>query len=157
MAGPSPCFCNVIYEDGRHELLIRSTLVKDTLDLRGEYVLLFAQDMTSIRKIEEANRQLMLTSRHDKLTGLLNRAAAEKLISEHLDLVGASSSYCFLLLDIDYFKSVNESLRAPRGGLGPAIHGQFLRNPSGPAMCSAVGVGTSLCFSSRRQSREISA
>ena len=101
-------FCNVIYEDGRHELLIRSTLVKDTLDLRGEYVLLFAQDMTSIRKIEEANRQLMLTSRHDKLTGLLNRAAAEKLISEHLDLVGASSSYCFLLLDIDYFKSVND-------------------------------------------------
>ena len=70
---------------------IRSTLVKDTLDLRGEYVLLFAQDMTSIRKIEEANRQLMLTSRHDKLTGLLNRAAAEKLIAEHLDLVGASS------------------------------------------------------------------
>ena len=35
----------VIYEDGRHELLIRSTLVKDTLDLRGGYVLLFAQDM----------------------------------------------------------------------------------------------------------------
>lgn len=72
--GTVSMFCNVIYEDGRHELLIRSTLVKDTLDLRGEYVLLFAQDMTSIRKIEEANRQLMLTSRHDKLTGLLNRA-----------------------------------------------------------------------------------
>ena len=63
-------FCNVIYEDGRHERLIRSTLVKDTLDLRGEYVLLFAQDMTSIRKIEEANRQLVLTSRHDKLTAV---------------------------------------------------------------------------------------
>ena len=60
--GTVSMFCNVIYEDGRHELLIRSTLVKDTLDLRGEYVLLFAQDMTSIRKIEEANRQLMLTT-----------------------------------------------------------------------------------------------
>lgn len=43
--GTVSMFCNVIYEDGRHELLIRSTLVKDTLDLRGEYVLLFAQDM----------------------------------------------------------------------------------------------------------------
>ena len=58
-------------------------------------MLLFAQDMTSIRKIEEANRQLMLTSRHDKLTGLLNRAAAEKLISEHLDLVGLPPAIVF--------------------------------------------------------------
>lgn len=106
--GTLSMFCNVIYEDGRHELLIRSTLVKDTIDLRGEYVLLFAQDMTSIRKIEEVNRQLMLTSRHDKLTGLLNRAAAEKLISDYLDSVGPASCYCFLLLDIDYFKNVND-------------------------------------------------
>lgn len=50
----------------------------------------------------------MLTSRHDKLTGLLSRAAAEKLIPKHLDLVGAPSSYYFLLSDIDYFKSVND-------------------------------------------------
>ena len=144
-------FCNVIYEDGRHELLIRSTLVMDTLDLRGEYVLLFAQDMTSIRKIEEANRQLMLTSRHDKLTGLLNRAAAEKLISEHLDLVGASSSYCFLLLDIDYFKSVNDA-SGTRGGLGPAIHGQFHAEILPVRRCALpLGWGRVCDFSSRRQ------
>ena len=108
--GTVSMFCNVMYEDGRHELLIRSTLVKDTIDLRGEYVLIFAQDMTSIRKIEEANRQLMLTSRYDKLTGLLNREAAEKIISDHLSSVDPSSPYCFLLLDIDYFKSVNDRL-----------------------------------------------
>lgn len=106
--GTASMFCNVIHGDGRYELLIRNTLVKDILDLRGEYALLFAQDMTSICKIEEANRQPMLTSRHDKLTGLLNRATVEKLISEHLDLVGASSNYCLLLFDIDYFKSVND-------------------------------------------------
>lgn len=54
--GTVSMLCNVIYKDGRHELLIRSTLVKDAPDLRGEYVLFFAQDMTSIRKIEGANR-----------------------------------------------------------------------------------------------------
>ena len=135
--GTVSMFCNVIYEDGRHELLIRSTLVKDTLDLRGEYVLLFAQDMTSIRKIEEANRQLMLTSRHDKLTGLLNRAAAEKLISEHLDLVGASSSYCFLLLDIDYFKSVNDRFGHLAGDSVLQYMGSSMRKSfrSGDVLC----------------------
>ena len=154
--GTVSMFCNVIYEDGRHELLIRSTLVKDTLDLRGEYVLLFAQDMTSIRKIEEANRQLMLTSRHDKLTGLLNRAAAEKLISEHLDLVGASSSYCFLLLDIDYFKSVNDRFGHLAGDWSCNTWAVPCGNPSGPAMCSAVGVGTQFVIFLRGvRSREI--
>ena len=135
--GTVSMFCNVIYEDGRHELLIRSTLVKETLDLRGEYVLLFAQDMTSIRKIEEANRQLMLTSRHDKLTGLLNRAAAEKLISEHLDLVGASSSYCFLLLDIDYFKSVNDRFGHLAGDSVLQYMGSSMRKSfrSGDVLC----------------------
>ena len=148
--GTVSMFCNVIYEDGRHELLIRSTLVKDTLDLRGEYVLLFAQDMTSIRKIEEANRQLMLTSRHDKLTGLLNRAAAEKLISEHLDLVGASSSYCFARHRL--FQERERSLRAPRGGLGPAIHGQFHAEILPVRRCALpLGWGRVCDFSSRRQ------
>ena len=135
-----------------HELLIRSTLVKDTLDLRGEYVLLFAQDMTSIRKIEEANRQLMLTSRHDKLTGLLNRAAAEKLISEHLDLVGASSSYCFLLLDIDYFKSVNDRFGHLAGDSVLQYMGSSHAEILPVRRCALpLGWGRVCNFSSRRQ------
>ena len=93
--------------------------------------------MTAIRKIEEANRQLMLTSRHDKLTGLLNRAAAEKLISEHLDLVGASSSYCFLLLDIDYFKSVNDRFGHLAGDSVLQYMGSSMRKSfrSGDVLC----------------------
>ena len=127
-------------------------LVKDTLDLRGEYVLLFAQDMTSIRKIEEANRQLMLTSRHDKLTGLLNRAAAEKLISEHLDLVGASSSYCFLLLDIDYFKSVNDRFGHLAGDSVLQYMGSSMRKSFPVRRCALpLGWGRVCDFSSRRQ------
>ena len=104
--GAASMFCNVHYGDGRHELLIRSTLVRDTPDLRGEYVLLFAQDITSIREIERANRRLMITSRHDKLTGLYNRAAAESGIHDFLRT--ADTSYCFLLMDIDYFKNIND-------------------------------------------------
>ena len=94
-------------------------------------------EASSIRKIEEANRQLMLTSRHDKLTGLLNRAAAEKLISEHLDLVGASSSYCFLLLDIDYFKSVNDRFGHLAGDSVLQYMGSSIRKSfrSGDVLC----------------------
>ena len=95
--GTVSMFCNVIYEDGRHELLIRSTLVKDTLDLRGEYVLL----------------------------------------SEHLDLVGASSSYCFLLLDIDYFKSVNDRFGHLAGDSVLQYMGSSMRKSfrSGDVLC----------------------
>ena len=150
--GTVSMFCNVIYE-GRPGTNCSSGAPwsRILLILRGEYVLLFAQDMTSIRKIEEANRQLMLTSRHDKLTGLLNRAAAEKLISEHLDLVGASSSYCFLLLDIDYFKSVNDRF-GHLAGDAPGIHGQFHAEILPVRRCALpLGWGRVCDFSSRRQ------
>lgn len=135
--GTVSMFCNVMYEDGRHELLIRSTLVKDTIDLRGEYVLIFAQDMTSIRKIEEANRQLILTSRYDKLTGLLNRGAAEKIISDHLASVDPSFSYCFLLLDIDYFKNVNDRFGHLAGDSVLQYMGSSMRKSfrSGDVLC----------------------
>ena len=106
--GTVSMFCTVLYADGRHELLIRTTLVRDTFDLQGEHLLLFAQDMTSIRKIEETNRQLVHSSRYDKLTGLLNRATAEKLAGDYLASAGPVGTCCFLLLDIDYFKNAND-------------------------------------------------
>lgn len=106
--GEASMFCTVRYADGLHELLIRSTLVRDTVDLRGEYLLLFAQDITSIRRMEEANRTLTVRSRRDRLTGLLNRETAEKAIAEHLNGCGPDDAYCFLLLDVDRFKTFND-------------------------------------------------
>lgn len=106
--GTASMFCTVTYADGMHELLIRSTLVRDTVDLRGEYVLLFAQDITSIRRMEEANRTLRVRSRRDRLTGLLNRETAEKAVAEYLRGCGPDDVYCFLLLDVDHFKGFND-------------------------------------------------
>lgn len=106
--GTASMFCTVRYADGLHELLIRSTLVRDTVDLRGEYVLLFAQDITSIRRMEEANRALTVRSRRDRLTGLFNRETAEQAITDYLNDCGPEDAYCFLLLDVDRFKTVND-------------------------------------------------
>lgn len=113
--GTASTFCTVRYADGPHELLIRSTLVRDAEGLSGEYVLLFAQDITSIRRIEEANRKLIARSRRDKLTGLLNRDATEKVITAFLNGCGEEATYCFLLLDLDYFKSINDQFGHPSG------------------------------------------
>lgn len=113
--GTASTFCTVRYADGPHELLIRSTLVRDVEGLSGEYVLLFAQDITSIRQIEEANRKLIARSRRDKLTGLLNRDATEKAVTAFLNGCGEEATYCFLLLDLDYFKSVNDQFGHPSG------------------------------------------
>ena len=66
------------------------------------------EDVTQRR---EAQQQLLYLARHDQLTGLPNRtflyeALAEALVSVEKDNLVAS----LLLIDIDYFKTVNDTL-----------------------------------------------
>lgn len=135
--GTASMFCTVTYADGLHELLIRSKLVRDTVDLRGEYVLLFAQDITSIRRMEEDNRRLMIRSRRDSLTGLLNRETAERAVAEYLGGCGEDEAYCFLLLDVDRFKTFND-----RYG---HITGDAVLRHMGRAMRRSFRAGDILC------------
>ena len=144
--GTVSMFCNVIYEDGRHELLIRSTLVKDTLDLRGEYVLLFAQDMTSIRKIEEANQPPRQAYR------VAQPGCGGKAYFRAFGLGGGFLQLLFSVARHRLFQERERSLRAPRGGLGPAIHGQFHAEILPVRRCALpLGWGRVCDFSSRRQ------
>ncbi len=135
--GTASMFCTVMYADGLHELLIRSTLVRDTVDLRGEYVLLFAQDITSIRRMEEANRTLLVRSRRDRLTGLLNRETTEKAITEYLRGCGPDDAYCFLLLDVDSFKTFNDRYGHMTGDAVLRYMGRSMRRSfrSGDILC----------------------
>lgn len=57
-----------------------------------------------------ANRALMEISRHDALTGLHNRLAAnERLRSEFERMKRTEQDYSVLMIDIDLFKNVNDS------------------------------------------------
>lgn len=62
------------------------------------------------RQLEDANVQLESLARKDALTGVLNRLAAnERLEEEFRRLQRTGSVYSVLLLDIDYFKRINDT------------------------------------------------
>lgn len=62
------------------------------------------------------NRDLAKQSRHDELTGLANRRFFEELITEKLRTFAPRKRSCALLmLDLDYFKQVNDIMGHPAG------------------------------------------
>ncbi len=83
---------------------------------------LFLQERSRIRlsdahiKLQEANRQLTELSRHDPLTGLLNRRAfldrAEQILNE---LNRYPRPTALLMIDLDKFKSINDQWGHPTG------------------------------------------
>jgi diguanylate cyclase (GGDEF)-like protein/PAS domain S-box-containing protein len=61
-------------------------------------------------ELSKANEDLRHLSRHDALTGLHNRLSAnERLHSEFISMKRSQNNYAVLLLDIDFFKKVNDT------------------------------------------------
>ncbi len=101
--------CTVELPDGRHDYIITCTLIRDPVDPdRHSYLFSSAQDITELKKAVEANQKLLQSSLYDGLTKLLNRAAAERKIREHLHGSQWTMPNTFLLMDIDYFKTFND-------------------------------------------------
>jgi len=63
------------------------------------------EDVTEARRQREA---LSWAASHDALTGLMNRAAFERLLEEAHD-AAASAPFCALFVDLDRFKLVNDT------------------------------------------------
>jgi cyclic di-GMP phosphodiesterase Gmr len=88
----------------RHRLIWNSTPVGD--DEGRRHVVALAVDVTEQRQAEAALRRQAET---DPLTGLLNRAAFESMLPDHLDPdtgLGCGLLFC----DLDGFKAVNDTL-----------------------------------------------
>lgn len=106
----------VLYEDGRHYLYIVSTLVQDSMDPDYEYIISFAQDVTELIQHKKQNEKLMALSRelldisqNDSLTNIFNRSAGEKAITMRLQNRDMSERGTLILIDIDFFKQVNDT------------------------------------------------
>jgi diguanylate cyclase (GGDEF)-like protein len=69
----------------------------------------FAASRRSRREVHSANLQLTHMARHDALTGLPNRAYFRELFEEALNQ-GSDSRCALLLIDLDRFKAVNDTL-----------------------------------------------
>jgi diguanylate cyclase (GGDEF)-like protein len=79
----------------------------------GDVVIVF-EDVTEQAKARERIEQLAWT---DDLTGLMNRASFQEIFRKALAHLPAKSSLALHLIDLDHFKSVNDTLGHPIGDL----------------------------------------
>lgn len=69
----------------------------------------------SLREQEELQKQLSHQATHDPLTGLANRALLDQRLESALSRCSASFPAALLMLDLDGFKEVNDTLGHPSG------------------------------------------
>lgn len=63
------------------------------------------------QKLAQRSREMEHLSRHDGLTGLLNRRAWEQRLAEiHTHCMRTGQPACLVLMDLDHFKRINDTL-----------------------------------------------
>ena len=70
----------------------------------------------TIRQLEESQRELRAQANTDTLTGLANRRFFSQIANKELSLMRRKNeSFAVLMMDIDHFKSVNDTYGHPAG------------------------------------------
>lgn len=101
-----PVEVRVMEEDGRvKRVVISAVLMKDEED-GSDYLLCSSKNVTEDKVREEL---LEDQARKDPLTGLYNRFAGKELIDDYLNNKNPYASCGLMVIDIDYFKNVNDS------------------------------------------------
>lgn len=99
-----------------HELVqalqgMASTLLQRKSALEQSNLVLEKTVAERTAELQQSNDDLLRISRHDALTGIFNRlAASERLHAEFARMKRTQVCYAVLMLDIDFFKKVNDNL-----------------------------------------------
>ncbi len=97
---------------GCRVLVTKRIVVRDG-EGRPKYLVIVIDDVTEARKAEQ---RIVYLAHHDALTGLANRTTLAQRIDEAAAQFSCSTSqFNFLLLDLDRFKVVNDTLGHPAG------------------------------------------
>ena len=74
------------------------------------FILIYIIFKMRLNKIKEDKQRLFEKTQIDSLTGVYNREAGEKLVMEYLKEKDVSLYCAFIIIDIDYFKQINDRL-----------------------------------------------
>jgi diguanylate cyclase (GGDEF)-like protein len=95
----------------------------------GNTIIVF-EDVTEQARAHERIEQLAWT---DELTGLMNRASFKEVLGRMLALPRSGAQLALHLIDLDHFKSVNDTLGHPVGDLLLVAASQRIRDCCGPS------------------------
>lgn len=83
-----------------------------------DFAQLQAQLQDKDREIEQLHAQIEELSRHDPLTGVLNRRSLLQALEAELQRSRRTGHpFCFAVIDLDHFKSINDQYGEPIGDL----------------------------------------
>ncbi|WP_234976445.1 GGDEF domain-containing protein [Vibrio quintilis] len=77
-------------------------------ELEQELIFLMQRLTKEINNREQVEKQLLQMVTQDKLTGAYNRHKWDEQVLQYLDLARRGSAFSLILLDIDFFKHIND-------------------------------------------------
>lgn len=105
----------------------RSRFESELIKARKEALDLAQRLEASNRQVELQNLQLSELSLSDSLTGLRNRRALELVVQHWQQKASSLSSVSLLMVDVDFFKKINDACGHPEGDRVLAIIAQQLQ------------------------------
>ena len=94
----------------KHFNIMNHTIKRQITELNAHREILEAEVLARTKELEEANHKLDLISRTDELTGLPNRRDMLRTIENEIGRVARTHKpFCFIFIDIDHFKEVNDT------------------------------------------------
>ena len=77
--------------------------------VRVRYRAMYARQADLVRRVAEATAQIRHQAAHDEMTGLLVRREVERHLAERLKDRGGRDELVVALLDVDHFKTINDT------------------------------------------------
>lgn len=108
---------NIIYENTsniHHKITLKQLFIENTILFIVMAIIIIIAIFIIIRhkfkELKEAKKLLLKKSQLDALTGMYNREAGEILVKEYINSKPLNLYSAFAIIDIDYFKQVNDRL-----------------------------------------------
>ena len=94
----------------KHFNIMHRTIKRQIAELKAHREMLEEEVKARTKELEDANKKLDLISRTDELTGLPNRRDMLRTIDNEVQRVTRTRKpFCFIFIDIDHFKNVNDT------------------------------------------------